>query len=322
MIEKKEVSIDEAAEIIKRGGLVSFPTETVYGLGADAFNAQAVARIFEEKERPSFDPLIVHIADKQQWEDFCQTELKELVNRLAEKFWPGPLTLVLPRKNNLPEIVTSGLSTVGVRMPAHPVALELIRKAGTPIAAPSANKFGMLSPTEAAHVLKQLKGVDAVLDGGKTTVGIESTVISLSREGFVMLRPGAITSEELERILPQISAPEGGTGLVSPGLLKSHYSPRKPLYIEGESLIKGEKENAGYIALQKTSEKLPFARIEYLSENGDLKEAAIHLFSALHRLEESNVDFIVAQPVPESGIGIAVMDRLRKAAYQYRNEAE
>ncbi len=189
-----------AARYIQQGKLVAFPTETVYGLGANALDSMAVAKIFELKERPSFDPLIIHIAHMDQLEKLVLNE-DERVFKLAEKFWPGPLTMVLPKSQIVPEIVTSGLPTVGIRMPGNAIALELIRKAECPIAAPSANKFGRISPTTAAHVKKQLPNIDYILDGGKTTVGIESTIIRLTDAGF-QIRNGVITREDLETILP------------------------------------------------------------------------------------------------------------------------
>ncbi|HPR86280.1 MAG TPA: L-threonylcarbamoyladenylate synthase, partial [Prolixibacteraceae bacterium] len=179
--------IEHAAEIISKGGLVAFPTETVYGLGANALNPVAVAKIFEAKERPTFDPLIVHISSLIELEKLTG-ELDEKVMELAKRFWPGPLTMVLPKSNLVPDLVTSGLTTVGIRMPDHPVALELIRRSGCPIAAPSANKFGQLSPTTAAHVRKQLPHIDYILDGGKTAVGIESTIVSVEKDKCVVLR--------------------------------------------------------------------------------------------------------------------------------------
>jgi L-threonylcarbamoyladenylate synthase len=218
-------NIEIAAKYIQEGKLVAFPTETVYGLGANAFNPLAVAKIFELKERPSFDPLIIHIADLRQLEKLVLL-IDDRVYQLAEKFWPGPLTMVLPKSNIVPDIVTSGLSTVGIRMPDNEIALELIRKSDCPIAAPSANKFGRISPTTAAHVKKQLPKVDFILEGGKTTVGIESTIITLTDNGFQILRNGIITQEELETII-QYDNHTIIEGISAPGMLQSHYSPSK-----------------------------------------------------------------------------------------------
>lgn len=313
-----EKQIKEAAEIIRNGGLVAFPTETVYGLGSNALDAKAVAGIFAAKERPSFDPLIVHIC---KTEDISRLSLDEdtRVYALAQHFWPGPLTIVVPKSILVPDIVTSGLPSVGLRMPANEIALKLIETAGCPIAAPSANKFGKLSPTTAEHVRKQLPELECILDGGNTIVGVESTVITLESDGFRILRHGAITAEDLAKIIPHSKMPETTTiAATSPGMMKSHYSPEKPVYIVGEHLIPSDKSNAGLLSF--ISKNIAgYKRIEYLSKNENLQEAAVNLFGALHRLEESDVDFIVSETVPEIGIGIAIMDRLRKAAYRFQD---
>lgn len=316
---RKGKNIQEAAEIIRKGGLVAFPTETVYGLGADAFNPRAVARIFEVKKRPSFDPLIVHISKINQLELLCEN-IPDVVFELSHKFWPGPLTIVLNKKSAVPDIVTAGLSTVAVRMPAHPIAIELINKAGTPVAAPSANRFGCLSPTQAKHVEKQLTEIDYLIDGGTCMVGIESTVVSISNDGCKILRPGAITVNEISMVNPYFSNRQEKdieAKLQSPGLLKSHYSPSKPLYILDK--IKSFPKNSGLISFKKPENNPDVAIIEVLSEKGDLEEAAINLFSALHRMEESGVDTIYVEAVPETGIGVAIMDRLTKASYRFNN---
>jgi len=310
------VDIDHAASIIANGGVVAFPTETVYGLGANALNPNAVAKVFALKERPSFDPLIVHIASAESI-NLLSSSNDPRVFQLAERFWPGPLTIVVPKSTVVPGIVTSDLDTVGIRMPNHPIALELIKKSGCVIAAPSANKFGRVSPTRAEHVLKQLPEVDYILDGGRTTVGIESTVITLDEEGFIILRHGAITHSHLAQVLKPSGAHKPLKGLASPGLLKSHYSPNKPLYIAGETSKPIDPSRAGYIAFGKKPEG-NYKRVEYLSETGDMVEAAAHLFEKIHAFEDSDVEYIVADPVPEVGIGIAIMDRLRKAAYRYK----
>lgn len=317
IIDPEQIAL--AAQHIREGRLVAFPTETVYGLGADALNPMAVARIFELKERPTFDPLIVHIADMKDIARLT-TDNDPRVALLAERFWPGPLTIVLPKSDLVPDLVTSGLGTVGIRMPNHPIALELIRSSGCPLAAPSANKFGQLSPTRARHVEKQLPDVDFLLDGGNTTVGIESTIISLNADGFEILRHGVITREEIEALIPYHALPASEKeNIVSPGMLKSHYSPNKPLYI----LAEGEQpthsiDRAGLLSYSGRNTE-GYLKVEMLTENGDLKTCAVNLFAAIHRLEESNVELIYAETVPETGIGIAIMDKLRKAAYRYGN---
>lgn len=310
--------IHYAAQLIRDGKIVAFPTETVYGLGADALNALAVARIFELKERPSFDPLIVHIADLADISRLTRTT-DNRIQLLAKAFWPGPLTIILPKSSLIPDIVTSGMDTVGIRMPANPIALALIREAGCPVAAPSANKFGQLSPTLAKHVAKQLPDVDYILDGGQSEVGIESTIISLNDRGFEILRHGSITREEIEEIIPFYALPdEEKTNIVSPGMLKSHYSPGKPMYIlDADYKEPTDRSRMGLLSY-KGENTGGYACVETLSPTGDLKTCAINLFAAIHRLEESDIDCIVSQTVPEIGIGIAVMDKLRKAAYRYR----
>lgn len=309
--------INDAAKIIMDGGLVAFPTETVYGLGADAFNAKAVAKIFDIKGRPFFDPLIVHIASIDDLSKLA-LNISEEVYLLAKKFWPGPLTIVLPKKKEVPEIVTAGLLTVAVRMPAHPIALKLIKASGCPIAAPSANKFGCISPTTAAHVEKQLTGIDFILDGGSTKIGIESTVIYLNNNQIKILRHGAITVEEILEAVPCLKIfNDPGFSAVSPGMLKAHYSPNKPMFIIGDSLPQKYKRETGAILSFSGKDTRGYKVVEYLTQNKDLKEYAANLFSALHRLEETDIEFIVAEPVPEQGLGLAIMDRLRKAAYKY-----
>jgi L-threonylcarbamoyladenylate synthase len=319
MLNKARIS--EAAQIIRNGGLVAFPTETVYGLGANALNRFAVAKIFELKERPSFNPLIVHIAS---FDDLAKltAKLNENVMRLAKRFWPGPLTIVLPKSDIVPDIVTSGLDTVGIRMPDNDIALALIKESGCPIAAPSANKFGQLSPVRASHVRKQLPNVDYILDGGTTAVGIESTIVSVEGKHCRLLRPGFITLEDIERALPDTfvfdySKPEK---LVSPGLLKSHYSPKKPLFILNHS-DKNLPEFSGLILKSNNNLNYKTNQIVYTSQTGNMIEIAANLFAALHTMEDDeNVKRIYIEPVEEKGLGIAIMDRIRKAAFQYKKQ--
>jgi len=306
--------IEKGASLLREGKIVAFPTETVYGLGADAFNPEAVARIFELKERPSFDPLIVHISEPGDYLRLA-SEPDERVEELAGKFWPGPLTIILPKNKTVPDIVTSGLQTVGIRMPDNKIALELIKSAGCPVAAPSANKFGRVSPTTAAHVKKYFPDIDFIIDGGKTKVGIESTVIRLTQKGFQILRHGIITRDEIQKILPYDSSSSDKNLPASPGMLESHYSPCIPLVISDPSNIgKAERERAGLLSF--TGEDTGhFKTVILLTEKMDLREYAGNLFEALHEMEEKGVDLIVAEPVPEKGIGIAVMDRLKKASW-------
>mgnify|MGYP002349972088 CR=1 FL=1 len=310
--------IEKAAEIIRNGGLVAFPTETVYGLGANALNTIAVAKIFEVKERPTFDPLIVHIANIEKVSELTQNVDKRVYD-LATKFWPGPLTIVLPKKDIIQDIVTSGLGSVGLRMPNNNIALELIRRANCPIAAPSANKFGRISPTTASHVAKQNMNIDYIIDGGSTTVGIESTVITLLDDGFVILRNGFITEDDLQKIVPKSkNVNKQEISKLSPGNVDSHYSPSKPLYIVGQFSKTIDKSKAAFVAFRKDNIiDFDYKVVEYLTQNGDLKEAAVNFFSILHKLEDCDVENIVIESVPETSIGKAIMERMRKAAFRY-----
>lgn len=311
-------NISEAAQIIKNGGLVAFPTETVYGLGANALNPFAVAKIFELKERPSFDPLIVHIASFDDLKTLS-TGVNENIMRLAKHFWPGPLTIVLPKSPIVPDIVTSGLDTVGIRMPNNTIALELIKESKCPIAAPSANKFGQLSPVNAHHVKKQLPNVDYVLDGGNTTVGIESTIVSIEGDTCRLLRPGFISLEDIENAFPNtfIFDSKKPEKLLSPGLLKSHYSPKKPLYILNKPL-QSLPEYSGLILHSNKQSVYTASNVIYTSQTDNKIEISANLFAALHAMEEDeSVKCIYIEPVEETGLGIAIMDRIKKAAYKY-----
>ncbi|MBN2485162.1 MAG: threonylcarbamoyl-AMP synthase [Bacteroidales bacterium] len=311
--------IEIAAGLIQKGKLVAFPTETVYGLGANAMDPLAVARIFELKERPSFDPLIVHIASVNDLKKLAGN-VHENVLRLVDKFWPGPLTVVLPKSKLVPDIVTSGLPTVGIRMPKNDIALMLIKKSGCPVAAPSANKFGQLSPVCAEHVKKQLPQTDYILDGGKTEVGIESTIVSVNGNVCSILRPGYITAIDIENALPgtfifDILPPKTN---IAPGLLKSHYSPKKPLFITSET-ADVLPSSSGLILHSRRNHNCKADKVIYTSVNYNYTEIAANLFSALHDMEEDEkISRIFIEPVEETGLGIAIMDRLKKAAYQYR----
>jgi L-threonylcarbamoyladenylate synthase len=308
-------AIAEAAEVIRAGGLVAFPTETVYGLGANAFDARAVARIFAVKRRPSFDPLIVHLDSAAGLSRVAAGDDRR-VAALAERFWPGPLTLVLPRRPEVPDIVTSGLDTVGVRVPAHPAAHALLAASGTPIAAPSANPFGYVSPTTAEHVLDQLGGeVDVVLDGGPSPVGVESTILSLAGSEPTILRPGGLPREELEAALGgPIPVAATAERPLAPGQLLAHYATRTPLRILGGAAGGAPAHGrVGLLALGPSGAR-GYAVIEALAEDGSLATAAANLFAALRRLDALGLDLIEAEPCPEVGLGLAIMDRLRRAA--------
>ncbi len=315
---KDERSIQQAAEIIRRGGLVAFPTETVYGLGADAFNPLPDARIFEVKRRPYFDPLIVHIANLADLERLVK-EIPASAERLIERFWPGPLTLVLLKKEEIPDIVSAGLPTVAIRMPSHPMALSLIEESSCPIAAPSANPFGYLSPTTAQHVREQLGDqVDLILDGGPCPVGVESTILSFVEEPPRLLRPGGVSLEEIESILGKIAINSRGEEKpLAPGMLSKHYAPRTPILLDWERKeVERYRRNKriGLLAFREPNDRPQFDSVEVLSSKGDLREAATNLFAAIRRLDARNLDLILAEPIPEIGLGRAIMDRLRRAS--------
>lgn len=301
-------AIRRAAAILRRGGVVAFPTETVYGLGADALNPEAVARLFEIKRRPRFDPLIVHVADPRHLSKYARAD-DPRVAPLVRDFWPGPLTLVLPRRPIVPDIVTAGLDTVAVRMPDHPVALRLIRAARVPVAAPSANPFGYVSPTTAEHVREQLgDAADMILDGGPCRVGVESTVLSLAGRRPALLRPGGVSVEEIEKRIGPVKR-GGSKRIESPGQLLQHYATRTPMRRLGARRPKGR---VGLLAFRRS--RPGFEAVEVLSASGDLREAAARLFSAMRSLDGRGLDAIVYEPVPEKGLGRAIMDRLRRAS--------
>jgi L-threonylcarbamoyladenylate synthase len=310
-------AVHRAAEIIQKGGIVAFPTETVYGLGADAFNPLAVARIFEVKRRPSFDPLIVHIANPADVKKLVK-EIPSNVKEIIKRFWPGPLTVVLLKKEDIPDIVTAGLPTVAIRMPSHPMALSLIKESKRPIAAPSANPFGYLSPTTAEHVRDQLGDqVDLVLDGGPCPIGVESTIISFLEERPRLLRPGGVSLEEIESIIGKVEiSPIEDDKPSAPGMLPKHYAPRTPIVLDwnDKNLKIDKNKKVGLLAFQGTKNHLKFHHVEVLSKKGDIREAAANLFAAIRRLDVLNLDLIVAESIPEIGLGRAIMDRLRRAS--------
>lgn len=312
LLAASSASIASAAARLRSGGVVAFPTETVYGLGAVAFDARAVARIFEVKRRPSFDPLIVHVADRSMLEAVAG-DLPAAAAQLIERFWPGPLTLVLAKRAAVPALVTAGLETVAVRMPAHPVARALLEATEAPLAAPSANSFGHLSPTRAEHVERMLGDrVDLILDGGATFYGIESTIVAIEPRP-ALLRPGAIPAEEIEALIGPLQRSTTAKRVNAPGQLPHHYAPATPLrLIDLSSVARSERLRAGALALRCPIEGYAATRI--LSASGDLREAAANLFDALHQLDACGLERIDAQPLDERGLGLAIMDRLRRAS--------
>jgi L-threonylcarbamoyladenylate synthase len=295
--------IAEAAKILRAGGLVAFPTETVYGLGADATNGEAVAAIFAAKGRPLFNPLIVHVADLE--EARRHVELSPRASALAERFWPGALTLVLPRRKNSPLslLVSAGLDSVALRAPSHPATIALLRETGRPVAGPSANMSGQVTATTAQHVADSLGGkVDFILDAGGATLGIESTVVGFDGDRPLLLRPGAVAREEIEDLVGPLGPP--GNFIQSPGQLASHYAPRAALRLNAGEIESGE--------VLLGFGDAPGAKLN-LSPRGDLREAAANLFAMLRELDKVAVRIAVS-PIPAHGIGEAINDRLRRAA--------
>ncbi len=319
-----EEIINVAAHLIRRGEVVIFPTETVYGIGADALNPSAVRRVFELKGRPPDNPLIVHISNKEQLRALT-THVSEKAKALVERFWPGPLTLVLPRSRRVPDVVTGGMDTVAVRMPDHPVALKLIERSGRPIAAPSANISGRPSPTLVEHVVDDFYGlVDCIIDGGPTDIGVESTVVDMSGETPVLLRPGGLPLETIKEVVGRVEvhpAVRGGTvdNARSPGMKYKHYSPNAMvLVVEGsgkrekiERLVKEYRDKGLKVGVM-ARERYEADEVYLLGE--DVKEVAKNIFKALRYLDKRGVDVIIAEGVDERGLGLAVMNRLRKAA--------
>ncbi|NCC21086.1 MAG: threonylcarbamoyl-AMP synthase [Alphaproteobacteria bacterium] len=318
-----ETNLNAAGESLRRGELVAFPTETVYGLGGNALDGQAVAKIFAAKGRPSFNPLIVHYAGQEAVAN--DVELTDFARALAGHFWPGPLTFVLPRKKDcrISELASAGLPTLAVRVPAHPVAAALLRTARVPVAAPSANRSGTISPTTPAHVADSLgEHVSMVLAGGACSVGLESTVVDLSGEKPVILRPGAVTDEDILKATGRKVGYDLGNHDKprSPGQLLRHYAPRARLRLNAVDLEPGEALLAfggvRFVGIRGggAASDLPEDRYRNLSETGDLIEAAAHLFSMLHALDAAGNERVAVMPVPDQGIGIAINDRLRRAA--------
>lgn len=305
----------EAVDLLAAGEVVALPTETVYGLGASALDSVACAKIFEAKQRPLSDPLIVHLPDAGWASRLAYPNT--LAARLAERFWPGPLTMILPRREIVPDLVTAGQDTVALRMSAHPVFQRVSEAFGKPIAAPSANRFGRISPTTAGHVMIELGGrIPLILDGGPCSHGIESTIVLVRDQGVDILRHGPITAEQLAEF-GEVGGADGK--VAAPGGMKSHYAPRTPLVICNELPDQGLNhsdsswpEKAGLLSWHGKGRG--FTQVEHLSESMDLREAAANLYGAMRRLDEAGLELIVAEAVPETGLGVAIMDRLRKAA--------
>jgi L-threonylcarbamoyladenylate synthase len=310
--------IFEAKKFLEQGETVGIPTETVYGLAANALNQDAVIKIFSVKNRPHFDPLIVHTHSTAEIEKYV-TDIPNTALLLMKAFMPGPLTLLLKKKENIPDLVTSGLETVAIRVPNHPLTLALLKELNFPLAAPSANPFGYISPTSAYHVYDQLHGrIPYILDGGPTEVGLESTIVGFENNEAVVYRLGGLAVEEIEKVAGKVSlAVNESSNPQSPGMLKSHYAPQKKLrIIEWDDAKRSniQNSNAGVIAFDKCVEGVDMKNQILLSMKGDLKEAAKNLFAAMRQLDNSEVEIIYAVKFPETGLGKAINDRLKRAS--------
>ncbi|MFN6380633.1 MAG: L-threonylcarbamoyladenylate synthase [Flavobacteriales bacterium] len=308
-MEQSGTDITKASELLKEGKIVGIPTETVYGLAADALNAAAVVSIFEAKQRPSFDPLIVHIGAVSQLKQLVG-DVSPLQQKLIDKFWPGPLTIIFDKNEIIPDIVTSGLKTVGIRMPQHPITLKLLRDFDLCLAAPSANPFGYISPTSADHVIKQLGDkVEYVLDGGPSEIGLESTIVRCDNHQITVLRLGGLSIDALSDFgVPVVVSDHSSSSPQAPGMLTNHYSPRKKTsYLHSASEI---AENTAVLYFSKESQR---AVDRTLSKSGDLREAARNLFKYLRELDELEITEIFVEKAPDNGLGKAINDRLKRA---------
>ena len=326
---KTVISTDRVAavELLRGGDLVALPTETVYGLAANALSPIAVAKIFEAKERPRFDPLIVHLPNREWLKRIVVLPAgdQQLILKLADKFWPGPFTMVLPKRDIVPDIVTAGLDTVAVRISAHPAFAEIVGELDEPLAAPSANRFGRVSPTTARHALNELNGrIPLIIDAGATEHGIESTIVAVQDGRIETLRRGPITGEQLSEFADVVSATVTPR-IFAPGQLPSHYAPTTPLRLidNAEAFPRQKNQRVGLLAWSgppssqvETCRSDAFAAVRNLSDRGDLREAAANLFRYLRELDALGLDLIVAERVPSRGLGAAIMDRLERASHR------
>src|SRR5438270_3011064 len=314
---ESKTAVGRAVELLRQGEIVALPTETVYGLAGDALNPIAVAKIFEAKGRPRFDPLIVHLPERDWLEKIANPakQDRQLISRLAEKFWPGTFTIVLPRREIVPDIVTAGLDTVAIRISAHPVFAEIVRAFGKPLAAPSANRFGRISPTTAKHVFDELDGhIPLVIDAGPSTHGIESTIVAIHDDKIDILRRGPITFEQLSAF-GEVNVAKPAEKISAPGQLPSHYAPKTPLRIVDDLKSFESNQRCALLAWNPVKKDERFAATRNLSEKQDLREAAANLFRYLRELDALDVDLIVAERVPDQGLGAAILDRLQRASH-------
>jgi L-threonylcarbamoyladenylate synthase len=312
------LTVTQAADILAQGGIVGMPTETVYGLAANALSAQAVAKIFEAKKRPWFDPLIIHISSADSLSSLVKS-IPPQAQILAEAFWPGPLTMVFEKLAIVPDLVTAGSSTVAIRVPSHPVAQELLRACAFPLAAPSANLFGRVSPTSSRDVLDQLEErIDGVIEGGECAVGVESTIIDFTGSEPRMLRPGGVPREAIEALIGPLSVvtniAQANAVMSAPGTCKRHYSPETPIQFVDDAVVPSDAR-VGLIAFGPSKNyRRGFTKLVNLSESGDLCEAATHLYSAMRQMDLCGLDYIIIERVPSIGLGLAINDRLKRAA--------
>jgi len=305
-----------AAEVLNRKEIVALPTETVYGLAGDALESEAVAKIFEAKERPFFDPLIVHVESKEWLAKLTRPpeRANAILETLVERFWPGPLTILFPKSDLVPHLVTAGLQQVAIRMPRHPVFLEVLRAFGKPLAAPSANRFGRVSPTRAEHVFEELGSrIPLILDAGPTIVGLESTIVRVHPDKIEILRQGPVSEEDLAEIAPiqDLAVTEK---IEAPGQAASHYAPEKPVHFLEPSTIGSNSQNDALICWGPVRHCEYFSVVRSLSETRDLRVAAQRLFTLLREVDRLDIRKIFIEPVPETGLGKAIMDRMRRAA--------
>jgi L-threonylcarbamoyladenylate synthase len=309
--------INDAKNLLEAGDLCAIPTETVYGLAANALNADAVAKIFEAKDRPRFDPLIIHVPSIIKLHEYV-TSLPQWAMKLATEFMPGPLTLVLDKKECIPDIVTSGLNTVAIRVPDHPITVELLNLLDFPLAAPSANPFGYISPTTAQHVYDQLEGkIPYILDGGECSIGIESTIVGQSNGWPVILRLGGITAEDIRSVIGKCEIQtHSSSDPLNPGSLEHHYAPRHTLIFDSMNFEGYDPNEIGIISFQKVYEGIPKENQYVLSQSGVLREAAQKIFSAMRTLDSKEIKVIFAEGFPDEGLGRAINDRLKRASTQ------
>jgi L-threonylcarbamoyladenylate synthase len=320
---QREKAVAAAVELLRKGEVVALPTETVYGLAADALNPIAVAKIFEAKERPRFDPLIVHLPNREWLEKIADIsgQDRQLILKLADKFWPGPFTMVLQKREIVPEIVTAALDTVAVRISGHPVFAEIVRELDLPLAAPSANQFGRVSPTTAQHVVDELGGrIPLIVDAGPTEHGIESTIVAVREHSIGVLRRGPITAEQLSEFA-KINVVARAGRVSAPGQFPAHYAPKTPLRLidDAETISPERNQRVGLLiwGQRRTRDRrsLKFAAVRNLSERQDLREAAANLFRYLRELDVLGLDLIVVERVPSRGLGAAILDRLERASH-------